>query len=400
MVKKMEEIKNNEEVEVMENDANKRRIKKGVFVIGLTAILLTVSTYAWFVGLTNVGINEFELNVEATKGLQLSLDGSSFADSLTINGTTLKTDLEESYASNTNNWIDEGLVPMSATGSMNTTTSRMNIFAKSSMTANKGGYKLIASLANQDAEVDGYIAFDLFIKNDSGTYYDANFNPVDDEGIYLVPSSSAIIEPTGEVVSAGGDGIENSIRVAFMQIGRVSMNSEKSLVQGISCNSASSSGVTQLCTQTSGGRGITWNIWEPNDLKHNAESVEHFSKVCFKRTGDTTYDSACDAIADETYVKTFASNAEISSTDNINIYDGLNGYDSVSTKLTEMTYFRDSTDKANRNEIFYLAPSSITKVRVYIYIEGQDVDNYDLGSMGKKIYVNFGLSKNKFAEAD
>ena len=65
-----------------------------------------------------------------------------------------------------------------------------------------------------------------------------------------------------------------------------------------------------------------------------------------------------------------------------------------------MTYFRDSTDKANRNEIFYLAPSSITKVRVYIYIEGQDVDNYDLGSIGKKIYVNFGLSKNKFAEAE
>ena len=38
----MEEVKNNDDVVVMENDANKRRIKKGVFVIGLTAILLTV----------------------------------------------------------------------------------------------------------------------------------------------------------------------------------------------------------------------------------------------------------------------------------------------------------------------------------------------------------------------
>ena len=105
----MEEVKNNDDVVVMENDANKRRIKKGVFVIGLTAILLTVSTYAWFVGLTNVGINEFELNVEATKGLQLSLDGSNFSNTLTINQTTLKDDLVTSYASNTNNWIDEGL---------------------------------------------------------------------------------------------------------------------------------------------------------------------------------------------------------------------------------------------------------------------------------------------------
>ena len=29
-------------------------------------------------------------------------------------------------------------------------------------------------------------------------------------------------------------------------------------------------------------------------------------------------------------------------------------------------------------EIFYLTPNSVTKIRVYIYIEGQDVDNYDI----------------------
>ena len=47
-----------------------------------------------------------------------------------------------------------------------------------------------------------------------------------------------------------------------------------------------------------------------------------------------------------------------------------------------------------------LAPNSITKVRVYVYIEGQDVDNYDFASLGAKISVNFGFTKERYTETD
>ena len=47
-----------------------------------------------------------------------------------------------------------------------------------------------------------------------------------------------------------------------------------------------------------------------------------------------------------------------------------------------------------------LSPNSITKVRIYIYIEGQDVDNYDFASIGKKISVKFGFTKERYAESD
>ena len=47
-----------------------------------------------------------------------------------------------------------------------------------------------------------------------------------------------------------------------------------------------------------------------------------------------------------------------------------------------------------------LAPNSITKVRVYIWIEGQDVDNYDFASLGKKISINFGFTKERYTEDD
>ena len=54
----------------------------------------------------------------------------------------------------------------------------------------------------------------------------------------------------------------------------------------------------------------------------------------------------------------------------------------------------------NRPTFITLAPNSITKVRVYIYIEGQDVDNYDFASLGKKISVAFGFTKERFFGED
>jgi hypothetical protein len=47
-----------------------------------------------------------------------------------------------------------------------------------------------------------------------------------------------------------------------------------------------------------------------------------------------------------------------------------------------------------------LEPNSITKLRVYIYIEGQDIDNYDFASIGKKISVAFGFTKERYTEDD
>ena len=45
-----------------------------------------------------------------------------------------------------------------------------------------------------------------------------------------------------------------------------------------------------------------------------------------------------------------------------------------------------------------LAPNSITKVRVYIWLEGQDLDNYDFAQLGKKVKINFGFTKERFTE--
>ena len=35
------------------------------------------------------------------------------------------------------------------------------------------------------------------------------------------------------------------------------------------------------------------------------------------------------------------------------------------------------------------------KIRVYIYLEGQDIDNYDIAALGEKIKVSFGFTKDQ-----
>ena len=54
----------------------------------------------------------------------------------------------------------------------------------------------------------------------------------------------------------------------------------------------------------------------------------------------------------------------------------------------------------NRPTFITLAPNSITKIRIDVYIEGQDVDNYDFASLGKKISVAFGFTKERFFDED
>ena len=72
-------------------------------------------------------------------------------------------------------------------------------------------------------------------------------------------------------------------------------------------------------------------------------------------------------------------------------------------KLVSYDYFTD-TEKDKRGmqrpSFMTLAPNSITKVRVYIWIEGQDIDNYDFAQLGKTIQINFGFTKERFAPND
>lgn len=370
-----------------------KRIKRLLILCSFITAMMSVSTYAWFVGMRTVNVSKFDVEISSTDTLLLSLNGADWDTTVDISSTTFNT---VSYEGNTNKWAGRGLIPMSSVGAMDTGSSRMKIFEKSSMTTTPGGYRLMASRVNNyvagTEEPDGYVVFDLFVKNFSGTQYLENLNILDEEAIYLKTDSVVTVASTG----VANTGIENSVRVAFAQIGRVKgTTTDASKITGISC--VSGNGVTGICR--------TAQIWEPNDTAHEANAIRWYNASCLKRTGidvtsEESYSGSCGSVVNGSTYPTYAVNDDVLSSDNVDIYDGgeYNGY-AANAKASGVNTFTD-TEKlltgTSRPTFMMLAPNSITKVRVYVYIEGQDIDNYDFAAIGKAISVNFGFTKDRF----
>ena len=410
----------------MAKNKKKKRILHLALIVTFTAIVFGTATYAWFIGMRTVNVTPFEVQIASTDSLQLSLDGVNWSDVVSINGANFRNpaaaDASENtldaagnpYSTNTNTWGGRGLIPMSSIGVINTTTSRLTLFEKGSLTATTGGYRLMASRVNNDSTTpDGYVAFDLFIKNTSGAeYYETN-NPLNEEAIYLTNDSKVTVGSSG----VANTGIENSVRVAFAQIGRViATTTSAATIQGITC--ATTGSVTGICR--------TAQIWEPNDTDHVEDALRWYNTTCKRRTGASTNESAsygglCGTVVDGQAYPTYAIGKEITAMNSVDVYDGsaFNNYNAdiatteaiaVSTEegnaskyLYAFPYFTDTMKLkrgVERPEFITLAPNSITKIRVYIYIEGQDIDNYDFASIGKQIAVNFGFTKERFTEDD
>lgn len=411
-----------------QNVKKSKKIRNLVAICCLFAILLSVATYAWFIGMKTVSVDKFDIDIATTEGLFLSMDGENWSYSLNPKTT-------ESYENNANTWADNGLIPMSSIGDMDATASRMKLYEKASLSAVTGGYRFLASRVNnytatqetsgEYLEGKGYVAFDLFIKNLSGEAYYSDNEPLNEEAIYLTTNSEVKVSGTGGVANTG---IENSVRVGIVQLGRVIGDGsvDPSVVTGITCADDEGSGVTGICRNA--------QIWEPNDTKHIQNAINWYNESCLVRTGadvnskesyDTVPSTNCGEVTTSGAYSTYAISRALDVSDNVNIYDGAdyNKYEANTmtyseylelpadgdngekngAKLVEFPYFTDSmkVQKGTQRPTFMtLAPNSITKLRVYIWIEGQDIDNYDFAQLGKQISINFGFTKERYEEGD
>ena len=407
------------------NEKHSKKIRKLVAMCSLIAIILAVSTYAWFIGMKRVEVSEFDINIATTEGLFLSMDGIDWKYNLDVNEAT-------QYDNNTNKLDGVELIPLSTVGDMDSTTSRMKLYEKSSLTAVPGGYRLLSAQVNNYTDTedttgayiegDGYVAFDLFIKNLSGDEYYIDNDPDNEEAIYLNTNSSVKVADVGGVPNTG---IENSLRVAFTQIGRVEGDTvDQDTITGITCadDEDGAAPVTGICRSA--------QIWEPNDTAHVQNAINWYDKSCLARKAADVYSSSsytssddgtttCNDIVNGTAYPTYAISRRIDVADGVNIYDGaaFNTYaantidyatyaaalDKSPYKLVEYPNFTDTMKNivgAERPQFMTLAPNSITKVRVYIYLEGQDIDNYDFAQLGAKVSVNFGFTKERYTEED
>lgn len=413
------------------DDVQKRQHRKlfiSFIVILATGLVLLVSTLAWLISANESKVNNFEVSIYSETGMELSLDGESWEDDvLHINTDTI----EEAYEGNTNSYPDQ-LFPCSTSGIFDGSVSRLKLYDKSSAASTPGGFKLIANRIdnysivdnNLTPEGDGYFVFDLFVRNGVGSGYSEEGGENTAESIYLTSNSRAVVTSLDEVADEETSSPElevspspeediysdvgNSIRIGFFQVGRIrSEGYNADTLRSITCNGGS--GITSTCSTTVAdalnNKAKTWNIWEPNDLAHDSQLINYYNLLCRNRTSLNEYSSQTCSDITNLKLNTYAPNTDIISSDKVDIYDGLNGftgtvYDSsnLNGKLTELNNYGGSMASLVSHEkepFIKLAGNSITKIRMYIWLEGQDVDNYDLMTTNLGIKINFGFTTDK-----
>lgn len=313
----------------------KSNLKSAIILLLLIAILLIASTYAWFTSNQTVQVSSLNVNVEAKNGLQISTDGTNWK-SIIANADI--TGAHTTYGSSVNQ-VPGTLEPVSSAGNVDTTTGFMNMYY--GVVDSTTGTPLLT--ATKDTEAEGttgrFIAFDLFFKVDVDT------------PVYMTPDS--------KVTANGADqGLKNAARVAFLDEGYLAPGATTAAIQALK-----------------GATDSTAYIWEPNYDVHTASAVQ----AAHDTYGITTTAAGGTQIAYNGIKAPITTGVALNST--------------ATASFSGVTP-RYSTVAANASNVaFVTLHSGVTKIRTYMWVEGQDVD-CENGASGTGITYDLKITSN------
>lgn len=326
-----------------------RRRKKlflAILMILFTGVLLTTSTYAWFTANRTVTVEQIDVTVAAMNGLQISVDAVNWKPTIT-NEDILGAKAGAYGAAANQIPAGSNSAPVSTVGAIDGTTGYMNMYAGAIETAD-GQYILTTE---QSVETNGdtgkFVAFDLFFSTTSQTT------------IYLTNSSNV-------VYTSGPSGLENSARIAFVKQGNVAAGAGFEAAQALKASNS-----------------VTPIIWEPNYDTHTDAAVQNAYNT-YNITTSTTGAAELDYVG----VK-----APISADLNIPVNSKSETYFQAVNPAIQTP--KSGIPTSAFQQVFVLEPG-ITKYRIYMWIEGQDVDCENNAS-GGSISYNLQFSMNSSA---
>lgn len=325
-----------------------KRLKSLVLLLFLTIVLLSTSTYAWFTANRTVSIEAIDISVAASSGLQISTNAKDWKTLITNDDIINVTDY-----TNPVNQVPNVLSPVSTTGAVS--NGRMVFFdgAVEGDEDNGGAMSLTTSAAHAEVNESGdntvghFVAFDIFLKTEDNNV-----------PIYLT-NGSGVKVTEGEA----DKGLQNAARYGF-------------IIEG---NVASTASHTTAQAQLTGTSSI---IVEPNYDAHTINGVNNALTYYDK-------DDVVEASSGAPAVPYVGVKAAITTPIILNRTNAWNTYDTSKfgtiTNLlkTNVAYsdggasyeaFDASGTKADHLLQVFTLRSGITKIRVYMWVEGQDID--------------------------
>ena len=197
-----------------------------------------------------------------------------------------------------------------------------------------GNYVISTSKVNETATTDSFVAFDVFFKVNS------------DKEVVLTTDSAVSHKATAAV---GTDkGLKNAGRVGFVKLGHGNSEDNQATLIALSNEVASKA-----------------YIWEPNAEAHSAYVTNSVAAAYGVTIPGAT-------AAKPGIITTYGIKGEIPDTAPQDLVQVVNG--TKNTHTTAMTYDIVTNSSFTANQTFMTLKAGVTKVRIYMWIEGQDLD--------------------------
>lgn len=324
---------------VKKNERRKNNLRYSLLLL-LLLVFLMVSTYAWFTANQTVTISTLDVNVQTSNGLQISADAINWK---TILQKADITGASATYTSSVNQVPDE-MQPVSSAGIVDTDTGYMDMYFGTVDALDDGtGYSLASDKEVDTRGAEGrYIAFDIFLRVDQTT------------PVYLTTASNIITKE-----GAADKGLQNAARVAFIDEGNIADVGDSTGAQALK-------------------GGTTSIIWEPNYDVHTAAGVANAKEIYGL---DTTTTGA-------TQLSYQGIKAEFADTEGVT----LKNTNTFSQYFQTVTPTISTVKDFDTQQTLLNLKAGITKVRIYMWVEGQDVDCENNAS-GTDISFNVQITK-------
>ena len=349
------------------------------FIILLALVIFIISTYAWFSTQRNVSITNLNGTVEVAEGLEISLDAENWSNGLVLGDEEGQLDIiDDAYEGNHNIKPTE-MLPVSTLGLAG--SNRTDLLMLRGTLNNSIQLNNIQEMDEEETNSEmttypGYFAFDVFLKNSSRQ------DDLDDTLQLNYDSSLEIME-----TEKSATGLQNTARVAFAKYA------------GTSDTMADAATILKETAGIGVGGSPVYitdvAIWEPNSNDHVEYVVQNNNKV----TGVGANFNATTQM--DTYALTDSSEGQ--SIADIYKWDGSERYlqkQNVlqTTKTSTEDYsiaegVQNLVSTSDGTTDFGIAPNKICRLRIYVWLEGQDVDCINYASHGGGVKVNIGLVK-------
>ncbi len=365
--------------------ASKKRLNNLLILLLLTAVLLVMSTYAWFTANRTVRVDTIDVNVATQGGLQISANGTDWKTVIT------KDDLINADKNVTSiiNQMPGLMSPVSSPISVDANGHLTMYYGNVETDLDTGNFTLTSTLqtdvsSNTITEADlqsneyakgYYIAFDFWLR------LDAQDNPLYWSGKVVDNSAN---DGTG---ATGTDkGLGEAARVALIRGNQTSgFNSDTGALPNV---------VTALDT-----KGGTVTAWEPNINVHNAYGKNNYETLWATVGGNK-----------KTWPEIIGTSIEANNANGRLRYDALNGAftkaqlgdaivgsdaaalapgttGAASVITIDQAGASPATADSGTNKVLTTTKNQvpnfkfsndlvhgITKFRAYLWVEGQDVD--------------------------